>query len=266
MEIIHIIILSLLQGITEFIPVSSSGHLVVLPSLMNWQDQGPLMDIAVHVGTLCSVVLYLRHEIIAITKGLLNGLRGRGMNHDARMGLYVVYATIPVIIAGYVVHKFFNNGARSIEVVAWMTLIFGVVLYWGDRFSSMDKGLSKLNLKPAIVIGIAQVLALIPGVSRSGITITAGRMLGFDRISAAKFSFLLSIPTILGAGVLATRDLYLHESPDAQMDHMIAVLVSFLVSFGAIMLMMRWLEQFTYTPFAIYRLVLGTGLLLWIYV
>ena len=261
---LEIIVLALIQGITEFLPISSSAHLVLAPAVFGWSDQGVHFDIAVHVGTLAAVMLYFRHDVAAIAGGLVDLARGRWTPH-ARLALWLAMASVPVVLAGLALHAINPAGLRSVAVIGWATLGFGLLLYAADRFCPANRGLDRLGWRGAIVIGLAQVLALIPGTSRSGITMTAGRALGLTRTAAARFSLLLSIPTILGAGVLATLDLVAAGDVTVGVDALIGAALAFLFAWLAIAVMMAWLRQASFTPFVIYRVVLGVGLLIWVY-
>lgn len=264
MSTLQITILAIIQGITEFLPISSSGHLLVTPYLLGWKDQGLLMDVAVHVGTLGAVIVYLRRDVtdMAMAPFRLGSDEGR---RGLVMIFYLVAATIPIVIAGFLVKQHFGNGIRSVALTGWATLGFGVLLYLSDRVGMTYRRMEHMKLGAAVAIGLSQILALIPGASRSGTTMTAARFLGFERSEAARFSMLLSIPAILGAGTLGTLDVI--ESGDAQLqaDVLLAIVLSFVAALVSIMLMMRWLARATFMPFVIYRLVLGTALLVWWY-
>jgi undecaprenyl-diphosphatase len=264
MPLLHLVLLALVQGITEFLPISSSGHLILVPHITGWSDQGLIIDAAVHVGTLGAVIIYFWRDMLAMTIGAGELVRGR-MSDGARLALYIVAATIPVVIAGLLLKDIVETQLRSVEIIAWTTLIFGVALWAADRFCERQRRLGSLNLPHALIIGIAQAIALIPGTSRSGITMTAARALGYERTDAARFSMLLSIPTIIGAGVLVGRDLVKAGDLALGADAAIAAGLSFVAALAAIALLMRWLTFATFTPFAVYRVLLGIGLLVWVY-
>ena len=257
----HIAILALVQGISEFLPISSSGHLVLVPWLLGWKDQGLIIDVAVHVGTLGAVMVYLRKEIAQMLTGLWRAAKGRGFNDGTRLVMYLVLGTIPVVIAGFLVNSIYTDGIRSITVIGWATLGFGVVLWISDRFGLTLKRIEHLKLFDVIVIGLSQALALIPGTSRSGITMTAGRLLGMERSDAARFSMLLSIPAIMGAGTLKGYELFQSGDGGLTTSVFVATFLSFITAFVAIFLMMAWLRRATFTPFVIYRILLGGFLL-----
>lgn len=262
MPLLHIAILALIQGISEFLPVSSSGHLVLVPWLLGWKDQGLIIDVAVHVGTLGAVMVYFKSDIAMILTGLLRWLKGRGFNDGARLAAYLVIGTIPVVIAGFLINSVYPNGIRSITVIGWATLGFGILLWISDRFGVTLKRIEHLKLFDVMVIGLSQMLALIPGTSRSGITMTAGRLLGMERSDVARFSMLLSIPTIIGAGTLKGYELFQAGDTSLNISVFVAVVLSFITAFIAIFLMMAWLRRATFTPFVIYRILLGGFLLL----
>lgn len=265
MALEQLVLLALIQGITEFLPISSSAHLILLPMLTDWPDQGPIIDIAIHMGSLFAVVIYFREETIRIFAGAWTIAQGR---HDAnsKLFMHLLLGTIPVVIAGFFVFWLdLSPHLRSAKVIVWSTLIFGVVLWIADMASKTQRRMDQMAVPDALWIGLAQILALIPGTSRSGITITAARFLGYGRSEAARFSMLLSIPTILGAGALAGIDLYRQGSTVLRLDAAISATLSFLAAFATIWLFMRALEHVTLLPFVLYRLALGSALLVWIY-
>ena len=265
MTIEQIIFLALVQGITEFLPISSSGHLQLVHQLTPWPDQGLLMDVAVHVGTLFAVVLYFWRDLLALAGGALNLLRGRWTS-EGRLALLLVVATIPVIIVGFILA---STGAeedlRTAETVAWANLVFAVLLYFGDKMGALTRRLEEMRVSGAVLVGLAQVLALIPGASRAGVTMTAARFLGYERTEAARFSMLLSIPTIVGAGVLGFVELMEGGNQVLQLDAAIGAGLAFISALFAIWGLMKLLQNMSLTPFVIYRIVLGVALLGWLY-
>ena len=264
MPILHIVVLALVQGITEFLPISSSGHLVLVPALTGWVDQGLTIDVAVHVGTLFAVTIYFWRDVLGMIQGVLNLLRGRVDPH-ARMAGLIILATLPVIGAGYALNQYGMDGLRSVTVIGWATLGFGIVLYATDKLGMTLRRMEHLGISDAIIIGLAQVLALIPGTSRSGITMSAARLLGVERSDAARFSMLLSIPTIVGAGVLKGLELYQSGNAQLTSDAILAAALAFVSALIAIFLLMAWLKRSDFTPFVLYRIVLGVGLLAFAY-
>lgn len=265
MTLLHILTLAMVQGITEFLPISSSGHLVLAPVVLGTADQGRATDIAVHVGTLVAVMVYFRADVAAMLRGVAALARGRLDADGARLTLQVCLATVPVVVAGGLMFFIDREALRSVEVIAWATIGFGVLLHVADRIGGHRLDLAAMRLGPAFTIGLAQVLALIPGTSRSGITMTAARALGFDRPTAARFSMLLSIPAILAAGGALALDVVASGEPLLTRDAVLAAALSAVAAFVAIALLMRWLERAGFLPFVIYRLVLGAGLLAWAY-
>ena len=260
MPILHLVVLAVVQGITEFLPISSSAHLILVPVFTGWADQGLILDVALHVGTLGAVILYFWRDLWAMTFGLARLVRGR-RDSGARLVGYLILGTLPVLAAGFAFNRYVPGGLRDIRVIGWATLGFGVLLYIFDRVGMTVRRVEHMGVFDTLVIGFAQVLALIPGTSRSGITMSAARMLGFERPDAARFSLLLSIPTILGAGTLESIKLW--ERGDAALtgDAVSAAGLAFAVALLSIAVMMAWLKRATFTPFVIYRLALGGFLL-----
>ncbi len=267
MPLLNIIVLSAVQGITEFLPVSSSAHLVLVPIFTGWPDQGLIIDVAVHVGTLLAVVIYFRRDVwgmIAATgRRFQPGRRRRRDGEEFRIAMLVVVATVPAVAAGWAVNEFNQDLFRGLEVIAWATVGFAVLLYLADKLSLTIKRLDNLGFAGALFIGSFQALALIPGTSRAGITITAARILGMERTEAARFSMLLSIPIIIAAGSLKGWELY--RTGDAQLTDTVftAIAISFVFAIITIAGFMAWLQHSGFTPFVVYRLILGV-FLLWV--
>ncbi len=267
MPLLNIIVLSAVQGITEFLPISSSAHLVLVPIVTGWRDQGLTIDVAVHVGTLLAVVIYFRRDVrgmIAATgRQFRPGRRRRRGSGEFRIAMLVVVATVPAMAAGWAINEFNRDIFRGLEIIAWATVGFAVLLYLADRLSLTIKRLDNLGVLGALFIGLFQALALIPGTSRAGITITAARFLGMERTEAARFSMLLSIPIIIAAGSLKAWELY--QTGDAQLTDTVftAIAISFGFAIVTVAGFMAWLRHSGFTPFVIYRLILG-GFLLWV--
>lgn len=264
MPILHLAILALIQGITEFLPISSSGHLALYPLLTGRPDQGLQIDVAVHLGTLAAVMLYFRSEVALMVRGGLKLLTGRFGEPDSRLALFLVLATIPAVLFGLALSTLgLSASLRSLAVIGWATLIGGVLLWLADRVGAERKAAEDWSLRDALAMGVAQALALIPGMSRSGVTMTAARGLGYERVESARLSMLMSIPVIVAAGSLV--GLELAEAGDAALglDAAIAALLSFGAALAAIAIFMKMLETWSMTVFAVYRLLLG-GVLLWI--
>jgi undecaprenyl-diphosphatase len=260
----HILSLALVQGVTEFLPISSSGHLILTSQVLGWTDQGLIIDIAVHAGTLLAVMLYFWRDMVRILTGCGQLVMFRA-SAESRLALNLIIATIPVVVIGFLAKSYIETYLRSAEVIAWTTLLFGILLWLTDRFGLTIRRVDHLGVFNALFLGLAQVLALVPGTSRSGITITAARILGMERSEAARFSMLMSVPTILGAGLLSGLDLY--DSGDAalQADVFLAVGMSFATALGTIWAFMAWLQRSGFTPFVVYRMVLAAGLFYWVY-
>jgi undecaprenyl-diphosphatase len=258
--VLHIVVLAVVQGITEFLPVSSSGHLVLVPIFTQWPDQGLVMDVAVHVGTLLAVMLYFWRDMMMMALGLWRFLRGR-KDPGAKLAGLIVLSTIPVIAAGYYLNKHYPDAFRSITVIGWTTLGFGILLFIADKFGMTLRRVEHLRIGDALLIGIAQVLALIPGTSRSGITMSAARLIGMERPDAARFSMLMSIPVILGAGTLKMRELIVQGNAQLTNDAFMAGGLAFIAALITIAVLMAWLRRASFTPFVIYRVILGGGLL-----
>ena len=260
MPLLHIAVLAGIQGITEFLPVSSSAHLILVPIFAGWADQGLLFDVAVHVGTLGAVLVYFWRDVWAMLAGLTRLMRGR-RDSGARLAGNVIVATIPVIAAGYAFDKYYPGGLRGIEIIGWATLGFGILLYIADKIAMTVRRIEHLGIADALVIGIAQCFALVPGASRSGVTMTAARFLGMERTDAARFSMLLSIPAIMGAGTLKGIELAQYGTPEFTAAVFSAIGLAFVFALVAIALMMAWLKRAGFGPFVLYRVILGGFLL-----
>ncbi|KMK66401.1 undecaprenyl-diphosphate phosphatase [Puniceibacterium sp. IMCC21224] len=266
MPFTHLLILALIQGITEFLPISSSGHLILLPKLVGIPDQGQAIDVAVHVGTLLAVIIYFWSDVRIAAAGTLRLLIGKVDTPGAFLALCLAVATIPVVLAGLALKLTgLDEMLRSVAVIGWTMLIFGIVLYWADQKDPVDKTASDWTLRDAFVMGLWQVIALIPGTSRSGITITGARHLGYDRTDAAKLSMLMSIPTIAASGLLLGVEVLQTADAQAARDGAIAAIFAFFAALLALVLMMRLLRSVSFTPYVIYRVILGIALLVYAY-
>lgn len=256
MDIIQVIILALVQGLTEFLPISSSAHLILVPILMDWPDQGLVFDVAVHAGTLSAVVLYFRKELKTMFFDWLGSLRG---NHtpDSRLAWAVLFGSIPVGLAGLIFKGYIDGNLRSGLVIASTTIIFGLVLWLADRNKNLTRNEHSIGWKDVLIIGIAQAIALIPGTSRSGITIAAAMLLGLSRQSAARFSFLLSIPVIVLAGGLKTLDYVQVASAQDTNYLLMGAMISAVSAYACIHYFLKFLEKMSMLPFIIYRMFLG---------
>jgi len=260
---LQIAVLALVQGITEFLPISSSGHLILVPVLTGWRDQGLVIDVAVHVGSLGAVMLYFWRDVGDMIRGLASCCRAERPQEQSgrRLIVLILVGSLPVILAGVALKLVGTDGLRNAAVIGWATLGFGLLLYLADRWGPNELGVQDIGYGAALAVGLAQILALIPGTSRSGITMTVGRALGLRRDQAARFSMLLSIPTIIAAGALLSADLVGHGTAQLRADVLLAAGLAFVSAWVAIALLMRWLVRSTFAPFVIYRCVLGLALL-----
>lgn len=255
MDIIQAISLAILQGFTEFLPVSSSAHLILLPVLVGWEDQGLAFDVAVHVGTLTAVVAFYRKDLAKIIVAWTLSVAGKGMAEDAKLAWYVVLGTIPVGLVGITLPEVIETVLRSPLVIAGATIVFAFLLWFAEKQAKEDR--STITLLDAVIIGLFQAVALIPGTSRSGITITAGLMTGLRREQAARFSFLLSIPVIALAGMVKGLELYKSTEP-VQWDMIsIGVCLSAVMAYLSIGWFLKLLDKIGMMPFVYYRLILG---------
>lgn len=264
MTLFSLFLVAVVQGLTEFLPVSSSGHLILLPALTGREDQGLLIDVAVHVGTLGAVILYFRADVARALSGLPLLLAGRLDDPRARLAAGLVVGTIPVIVAGALLRlSGFDLALRSVAVIGWTTLIFGIVLYVADQWGPRRRVTADWTLRDAVVMGLWQALALIPGTSRSGATISAARMLGYEREDAARLSMLMSIPTILASGILLGIEASRNSDAGMVRDGALAAGFAFIAALIALRLMFKLLKFVSFTPYVVYRIGLGAALL-WI--
>ncbi len=265
MPLEQIIVLALIQGITEFLPISSSGHLAILSDLTGWSDQGLAVDVMMHVGSLAAIIVYFRRDVLNLVAGGFDLLRLH-LSDRARLALYILLATIPAVLFGLFLKSVgYLDALRAdptakLTVIGWTAIIYGIILYLADRMGPDRKRVEEMNLPPALLIGLAQMFALIPGTSRSGVTISAARFLGFSRPEAARFSFLLGMPAIAGAGLLTVREA-LETGASFSGDVWLAAALSFIVSFAAIAFLMAVVKRMSFAPFVIYRMCLGVFLL-----
>ena len=258
----HLLSLALIQGITEFLPISSSGHLILLPSFTNFPDQGLLIDVSVHVGTLLAVIIYFFRDSLSILKGFSDLATGNRHSVPAQLTKFLIWATIPVIILGLILKiTDIIDLLRNIKVIGWTMIIFGIFLYLADRFSFSKKINLNYSIKEALIMGLWQSVALIPGTSRSGATITAARILAYKRKSAARIAMLMSIPTILASGSLEIIDVWHKVDFNHFNDAIIVICLSFIFAFLTLTIMMRLLNSISFTPYVIYRILLGVLLL-----
>jgi len=257
--LLETIILAIIQGLTEFLPISSSAHLILPSQVLGWKDQGLGFDVAVHVGTLLAVVSYFRVQVLELLQGWIGSFRGHHDQHS-RLAWLIIWATVPAVLFGLLAASHIETIARSVMVIATTTIVFGLLLWWADRKASERQSIAGLTLRQALIIGIAQAVALIPGTSRSGITITAGLLLGLTRTDAARFSFLMSIPVILMAGAYQVLKM---SQAQTQVDWGmmgIGMVVSYVSAYFCIHWFLKIIESMGMLPFVIYRLILGAVL------
>ena len=251
-NIIEITVLSLVQGVSEFLPISSSAHLIVVSTLYQFQSSSLLIDISLHLGSLIAIIFYFR-------KDLLN------LQSNKHLLLLMILGSVPLIMFGYIVYYTgLIHMLRDIKIIAWTTLIFGIILYVADKNSNNKKISLDLNIKTILYIGLFQVLAIIPGVSRAGITITAGRFLKFNRFESSKISFLLSIPALAGASLLGLKDVFV-QSYEFNYLVFIAMTLSFLFSYFTVKFFLKYINQFSLNIFVVYRIIIAIILFLLIY-
>ncbi len=262
MSLLHLFIIAVVQGLTEFLPVSSSGHLILIPSLTGLADQGQVIDVAVHIGTLFAVVVFFWRDVSAGLAGIPRMLTGRIDTPGSRLAFLLAVATVPVVILGMVLKLTgLDDAMRSITVIGWTMLGFGIVLYLTDQKGATHKRESDWSFRDALIMGLWQAIALIPGTSRSGATISGARALGYNREDGAKLAMLMSIPTIFASGVLLGAEVAATANAQAARDGAIAAGFSFVAALLALSLMMRLLKSVSFTPYVIYRVILGVVLL-----
>ena len=257
MDIFQVIVLALIQGLTEFLPISSSAHLILPAQLLDWQDQGLTFDVAVNTGSLLAVVIYFRRELFSMFTAWTGSLVSRKQTQESKLAWWIILATIPAVIFGFTAKDFISTHLRNIEVIATTTIVFGLLLWWADKLNREGFSEFQVGWKKALLIGFAQAMALIPGTSRSGATITAALALGLSREAAARFSFLMSVPVSLGAAILVVKDLL---SSQEAIDYQALVLgtgLSFVAAYLCIHYFLKIISRMGMTPFVIYRLALG---------
>ncbi|MFW3614775.1 undecaprenyl-diphosphate phosphatase [Billgrantia antri] len=268
MDWLQVVVLSVIQGLTEFLPISSSAHLILVPVLTDWTDQGLVFDVAMHLGSLMAVVIYFRAElrrmVLSWATTLGSARHGRVVDPDARLAWWVLLATIPVCVVGFALHDYIEASMRSPFWIAGGLIVFGLLLAYADWKPRQDLSEYQLTLRHAMLVGLSQVLALIPGTSRSGITITAALLLGLSRESAARFSFLLSIPVIILASGLEIVDLMQEPQVIDWTQLITGVLLSGLSAYLCIHYFLAFIKRIGMQPFVVYRVVLGLWLL-WIF-
>jgi len=265
MDLLQAIVLGIVQGLTEFLPISSSAHQRIVASLFGWDDPGAAFTAITQLGTETAVLIYFREDLWQAATHWARSLRRRELRSDphARLGWYIIAATIPISVLGLAFKDQIETGARNLQLIATMLIVFGLVMAWADRRATLRRDIDGLDLRSGVAIGFAQSLALIPGVSRSGATMSAGLLLGLTREAAARFSFLLAVPAVLASGLFQLLSLAMGDSPgdDPWWTIAIATVISFVVGYAAIAWLLRYLTSHSLNLFVGYRLVVGTTIL-----
>jgi undecaprenyl-diphosphatase len=261
---IEAIVLGLVQGLTEFLPISSSAHLRVVGEIFGWGDPGAAFTAITQIGTELAVLLYFRHDIVRIISAWLRSFRlrrsGEMPDPDARMGWLIIVGSIPIVVLGLLFQDQIETSLRDLRIVATALIVFSLVLYWADRVGAKKRELDELTVRDGVLYGLAQAMALVPGVSRSGGTITAGLLLGYTRAAAARYSFLLAIPAVLGSGLFQAYEALtggLAEDPVDWGPTILATVIAFGVGLSVIAWLLRYLNRGSFTPFVVYRIVAG---------
>lgn len=261
MDWLQVVVLAVVQGLTEFLPISSSAHLILVPELTTWEDQGLAFDVALHIGSLAAVIIYFRQEIFRMVSSGLDALQGKGINEDAKLGVWVVLATLPVCIIGFLGRDLIANYMRSTLIIGISLIGFGLLLGYADWKKRGSRSEYRMGLKDVLIIGFAQALALIPGTSRSGITITAALLVGMSREGAARFSFLLSIPVIVLAGGLEAVGLLGSPEPINWPAMLVGTVLSGISAYLCIHYFLVVIKKLGMQPFVVYRVLFGAWLL-----
>jgi len=258
-DYLQAVVLGVIQGLTEFLPISSSAHLRIFPEIFGWGDPGAAFTAVIQIGTELAVLLYFRHDIWRIASTWVRSLfRPEHRGHvDARMGWYIIVGSLPIVVLGVLLKDVISRDFRSLWLIATALVVMGVVLGIADRVGREDKTLKDIGLRDATLMGLAQALALVPGVSRSGATLSMSRLLGYDRESATRYAFLLAIPAVIGAGVFELKDVPDGDNLYGWGPTIVATVVSFVVGYAAIAWLLRFVTTRSYTPFVVYRVLLG---------
>jgi undecaprenyl-diphosphatase len=260
-SLLESIVLGIVQGLTEFLPISSSAHQRIVPAILGWDDPGAAFTAVTQLGTEAAVLLYFRHDLLAIARTWLRSLRDPALRsrHEARMGWYLIVATVPIVILGLAFEAQIESGARNLWLIGSVLIVFALVLGYADRRGRHDRELDQISTRDGVLIGLAQSLALIPGVSRSGATMSAGLLLGLQRPTAARFSFLLAVPAVLGSGLYQLRAIVSGEEGGGEPLGYVALatVISFVVGYLAIAWLLRYLANHSVGVFVGYRIALG---------
>ncbi|GAM09721.1 undecaprenyl-diphosphatase [Geobacter sp. OR-1] len=267
MDQYHALLLGALQGLTEVLPISSSGHLILLPRLLGWPESGLTFDVALHLGTMLALCAYFWRDIVELTMNFFSGLSGKGVRSpQQRLPFYIIAGTIPAAVVGKMFEEPIENVFRtSPMLIAGFLIGFGLLLAFADTMGAKRWKLERLTFGSALMVGLAQCLALIPGVSRSGITITAALLLGYNRETSARFSFLLSLPIVAGAGILKLGHLFKHGIPTGETRPLlIGVAVSAIFGYASVAFLLKYVQRNSLYLFVWYRLIAGAGVIVWL--
>jgi undecaprenyl-diphosphatase len=263
-DLLKAVVLGTLQGLTEFLPISSSAHLRIFPELLGWGDPGAAFTAVIQIGTELAVLIYFRKDIWRIGSAWVRSLyrpEYRGQL-DARMGWFIIIGSLPIVVLGVTLKDVIERDFRNLWITGTTLVVMGIVLGIADRFSSNDRQIKHLSLRDAVLMGVAQACALVPGVSRSGATISMGRFLGYEREAATRYAFLLAIPAVVGAGLFELKEIPHGDNAYGWGPTIVATVVSFVVGYAAIAWLLRYVSTRSYTPFVIYRVALGSATLL----
>ncbi|MDO3396264.1 undecaprenyl-diphosphate phosphatase [Nocardioides cremeus] len=259
LDLLKAVVLGLIQGLTEFLPISSSAHLRIFPELFGWGDPGAAFTAVVQIGTELAVLIYFRHDIWRIGSTWVRSLvqpEWRG-HVDARLGWYIIIGSLPIVVLGIALKDVIEQDFRSLWIIGSTLIVLGLVLGIADKFGRNDRAIKKMGLRDALLMGLAQAAALVPGVSRSGATISMGRFLGFERAAATRFAFLLAIPAVVGAGLFQLSEIPGGDNAYGWGPTLVGTIVSFIVGYAAIAWLLRYVSTNSYTPFVVYRVLLG---------
>jgi undecaprenyl-diphosphatase len=258
-DLLKAVVLGTLQGLTEFLPISSSAHLRIFPELFGWGDPGAAFTAVIQIGTELAVLIYFRHDIWRIGKAwALSLFKPEWRGHlDARMGWFIIIGSLPIVVMGVLLKDVIERDFRNLWIIGTTLVVLGIILGIADRFSRNTKLIRQIDLRDSVLMGLAQAMALIPGVSRSGATISMGRFLGYEREAATRYAFLLAIPAVVGAGLFELKEIPHGDNSYGWAPTIVATVVSFLVGYAAIAWLLRYVSTNSYTPFVIYRVLLG---------
>ncbi len=263
LDLLKAVVLGTIQGLTEFLPISSSAHLRIYPELFGWGDPGAAFTAVIQIGTELAVLIFFRRDIVRIASRWLRSLvqpEHRG-HLDARMGWFIIIGSLPIVVLGIALKDVIERDFRSLWIIGTALIVLGIALGLADRFGRNDRELKELGLRDAVLMGLAQAAALVPGVSRSGATLSMGRILGYEREAATRFAFLLAIPAVVGAGIFELGSISGEDNTYGWGPTIVATVVSFVVGYAAIAWLLRWVTTRSYAPFVLYRIALGTATL-----